>query len=323
MKFDLSIIVPIYNVEKFLVKCLTSIIDNSWGNIIYEIIIVNDGSPDRSADIAVEFANIYKNIVVITQENKGLGGARNTGIANAKGTYLFFLDSDDFLKTNKIQGVLKNAIKNDLDILEFGAERVDTNYEFLDRIFRKEHSEVLIGLDYIKKYDFENSVCNKIYRKEFLIDNQIKFFERTYVEDAPFNAESLTKAKRVQSIKDVPVVFYQNAESITRQRRTGDNLRKFIEDSIRVTSKINFIAYSDETRQARSVLQKRVSVFTSGIILMILKSKFSLAEKRRYFSELRTAELYPVKNKSEIFVRDVFIMITNNKLLLNVLLKLL
>ena len=321
MRPDLSFIIPVYNVEQFLAKCLHSIINNDWLQIQYEIVIVDDASPDQSLNIALEFSKQYANIKVISQENKGLGGARNTGIKEAKGNYLFFLDSDDFLKPNKIQKIIQTALDYKLDILEFGAERTDENYNFIDRIFFKQDSQILDGLSYLAIYNFENSVCNKLYRKMFLIDNNIEFFEKTYIEDAPFNAEAFSKAKMVKSLPITPVVFYQNRNSITRQKRTGENLRKFIGDSIKVTVKINEIATLAKMPKAQVVLQERVAVFTSGIILMILKSEFTLFDKKKYINQLYDCNLYPVKNYSGIFLRDVFILLINFRSFLQFLLR--
>lgn len=323
MNPHLSFIVPVYNVEQFLSKCLSSIIDNLWEGLAYEIIIVNDASPDGSLAIAETYASKQENIKVITQENKGLGGARNTGIEQATGQYLFFLDSDDYLIPNQIQKVVEKAFAHNLDIIEFGAERVDEHYHYLDHILKKNDTDVVNGITYIERYDFENSACNKLYRRKFLLENQIVFFERTYVEDAPFNAEAFAKCKRVLAVSDIPVIFYQNRNSITRQKRTGDNLRKFITDSVKVTARIDDIANLNKGNGAEKVLAKRVAVFTAGIMLMILRSNFSIDEKRNYIDSLTKSQLYPVKNRSGIVIRDLWIFLTNNKLILHLFLKIL
>lgn len=320
---DLSIIIPIYNVEKFLTKCINSVLDNDWSGIVYEIILVDDGSPDRSLDIALNFKNKYDNIKVISQKNKGLGGARNTGINNAEGKYLFFLDSDDYFLKDKFQEVVKIALENNIDILEFGALRVNENYQLIDNIFCKKNSDILDGLTYVGHYSFENSACNKIYNRAFLLQNAILFFEKTYVEDAPFNAEAFAKAKSVMSVSKIPVAFYQNRNSITRQNRTGENLRKFINDSIKVTRRIKEIEVSVTDRRAEKEFQKRISIFTSGTILMILKSKFTATEKKKYLNDLRNAGLYPIKNSTGIIIRDFFILIVNNRFILSFLFKIL
>lgn len=319
----LSFIVPIYNVERFLPKCLHSIIDNDWNEITYEIIIVDDASPDRSVEIAKEFAEKHENITVISQENKGLGGARNTGITKAKGDYLFFLDSDDFLKPNEIQELIKIATNNNLDLLEFGADRVDQHYRFIDQVFKKENSLILDGLSYIAKYNFDNSACNKLYKRSFIVENEIVFFENTYIEDAPFNAEAFSKAQRVQSVINTPIIFYQNQNSITRKKRTGENLKKFVADSIRVTNQINHISTVVDKPDAKMVFQKRVALFTSGILLMIIRSNLSITEKKAFVKELMNNDLYPISKFTDILQRDLFISIFNIKFILQLSLKIL
>jgi glycosyltransferase involved in cell wall biosynthesis len=323
MKPVLSFIVPIYNVEKFLAKCLNSVIDNNWQQMNYEIIIVDDASPDQSLNIANEFVNQYQNITIISQENKGLGGARNTGITKAKGDYLFFLDSDDFLKPNEIQELIKIATNNNLDLLEFGADRVDQHYRFIDQVFKKENSLILDGLSYIAKYNFDNSACNKLYKRSFIVENEIVFFENTYIEDAPFNAEAFSKAQRVQSVPNTPIIFYQNQNSITRKKRTGENLKKFVADSIRVTNQINHISTVVDKPDAKMVFQKRVALFTSGILLMIIRSNLSITEKKAFVKELMNNDLYPISKFTDILQRDLFISIFNIKFILQLSLKIL
>ena len=95
MKPAVSIVVPVYNVEAYLEKCLDSLVNQNFDN--YEVIIVNDGSTDKSKEIAQRYENKYSNVVLIDQKNKGLGGARNTGIEAVKGEYILFVDSDDYI----------------------------------------------------------------------------------------------------------------------------------------------------------------------------------------------------------------------------------
>ena len=97
----LSIIVPVYNVADYLPKCLDSLLVQDLSQNEYEIIVVNDGSTDNSGKIAEEYSKTYSNIILINQENQGLSGARNTGIQNAKGEYVQFVDSDDYLEPNR------------------------------------------------------------------------------------------------------------------------------------------------------------------------------------------------------------------------------
>ena len=128
---QLSIIIPMYNVEKYIHKCIHSVVQNNLKRDDFEIIIVDDESPDNSLSIATEIAKEFDNITIISQKNKGLGGARNTGIQNAKGKYVLFLDSDDFYTPNSLETILKIAFDNELEILEFGAIVVDSTNKII------------------------------------------------------------------------------------------------------------------------------------------------------------------------------------------------
>ena len=114
-----SIVVPIYNVERYLEKCLDSLVGQTYENI--ELILVNDGSTDRSLEIAKRYADRYEQIFLTSQANGGLSKARNTGIALAQGEYLCFLDSDDWLEFDTVQKIVSLMEKDDLDLCLFGA----------------------------------------------------------------------------------------------------------------------------------------------------------------------------------------------------------
>ena len=114
-KIDISLIVPVYNVEKYLKRALTSVENQTFKN--FEVIIVNDGSTDGSLEIISEFVDRNKNFTLINQENKGLGEARNVGIRHAKGRYVAFLDSDDFLEPEYLEKLYLSAIKTCADIV--------------------------------------------------------------------------------------------------------------------------------------------------------------------------------------------------------------
>ena len=115
----LSIIVPVYNVEKYLSKCLDSLLAQDIPISDYEIIIVNDGSTDSSLVIAESYSQTNSNIRVISQLNKGLGGARNTGIRSSEGKYLFFVDSDDTIQKNTLKPLLECMESKKLQVLRF------------------------------------------------------------------------------------------------------------------------------------------------------------------------------------------------------------
>lgn len=308
---DLSIVVPVYNVEKYLPKCLDSILETKWNNVSYEIIIIDDESPDGSLVIAKSYAEQYEVIQIISQENRGLGGARNTGIQNAQGTYIFFLDSDDFLIGDQMPEIINKARALDVDILEFSAQTVREDYSLIAEIFPVEDSIPVSGQEYYGYLHPSNSVCNKVYRRTFLQNNEILFIEKVYVEDAPFNLKSYLKASIVASYPLIPVAFLQNQSSITRQKRTGKQMVKFIEDSIMVTQYMSEYLSENLLSVTKGALERKLSVFVSGILLMIIHSEESWKKKKNYLDVLRGSDLYPMKFKSQIFVRDFFLLLVN------------
>ena len=127
-----SVIVPVYNVENYIIECLNSIVKIIPTDGSTEVIIVNDGSPDNSINLIENYIlnlndNIKNNFHILSQENRGLSGARNTGINNAKGRYLAFLDSDDVLQGDFFNDILAIIKKHNPDIVEFRAIRFDDN----------------------------------------------------------------------------------------------------------------------------------------------------------------------------------------------------
>ena len=118
----ISVIIPVYNVEKYLSKCIESVLEQDFSD--YEIILIDDGSTDTSGKLCDEYAENYSAIKVIHQQNKGLGGARNTGIEAAEGQYLLFVDSDDYIRDNIMTFLYDTAVCNDSDIVAFGMDYV-------------------------------------------------------------------------------------------------------------------------------------------------------------------------------------------------------
>ena len=145
---ELSIIIPVYNVQKYLEDCLLSIYKQSLSLETFEVIAVNDGSTDSSIDILREYGEIYPNLIIISQENKGLSKARNNGLAVASGKYVFFMDSDDFLCLDSLASLLSKAVEYDLDVLRFDYKFVDEKGDELDkktnRDKRKRYSDWLV-----------------------------------------------------------------------------------------------------------------------------------------------------------------------------------
>ncbi|MBR3161929.1 MAG: glycosyltransferase family 2 protein [Bacilli bacterium] len=209
----ISVIVPVYNVEKYLSKCIDSIINQTYKNI--EIIIINDGSNDCSQDIIDKYKKKYNNIKSYQQENQGLSIARNNGIKKARGNYLLFIDSDDFIKEDMVEVLYNNLVKykaqiSVVNICLYKNKKIideDNNYkiEVLD-------SENAIKETYINKY-FGPYAVNKLYDKKLF--KKIIFPVGKKSEDRFIIHKILSNAKKIVYIRETKYFYVQRENSIT------------------------------------------------------------------------------------------------------------
>lgn len=250
----LSIIVPVYNVEKYLEQCVTSIIDGNFNN--YEVILVDDGSKDTSGDICDKLANRYEEVKVIHQENKGLSGARNTGIKEATGEYLMFVDSDDFIKNNKNFIEIVNNLTE--DIIQY---KMIYYYEKKDEYLELKDINIYDNLDTKNKIlkllldgDLSISACNKIIKRQILIDNNLFFDETLLSEDIDWSLRLFMKVKSFKVINENVYVYRQQREgsiTTTVKPKTIESLYKIIsywldynyEDNEYKEAYMNYMAY--------------------------------------------------------------------------------
>lgn len=215
----ISLIIPTYNVEKYLEKCILSCINQDLPSDEYEIIIVNDGSTDTSLEIATRLAEEYHNIQIISQENKGLSGARNTGLLAAQGTYVWFIDSDDWIDTNCLSEMLSQAFSCDLDVLMF-----DLKFTYEDGTVKKKttvqssqrsQSKIYSGLEFLNKlYGLQTYAWLFIIKRDFLIDNNLSFAEGIYYEDMDFSPRMLLQAKKIKYLPRNIYNYFQRPGSI-------------------------------------------------------------------------------------------------------------
>lgn len=217
----LSIIIPIYNVEKYIRKTLESIFSQSYPTDSLEVIVVNDGTPDNSMSIVSEYALKYDNLRVIEQENQGLSGARNTGLTAAQGEYVWFVDSDDWIEDGGIEKVLA-LLNDDADVFMFKIREYDEEGNvLLTRSFHDDKKvEVVSGTDiifYEKKYEINLTPMQQyIIKRKFIEVNGLVFMCGIYHEDKEYAPKMLIAANIV---KIVPFVSYcylrRNSGSIT------------------------------------------------------------------------------------------------------------
>ncbi len=223
---EISVIVPVYKVEKYIRKCVDSILNQTMDDI--EIILVDDGSPDNCSEIIDQIKESDERIVVIHQENRGLGGARNTGIAKSRGKYIAFVDSDDWVSADFCESMYKKAKETQADLVLIGETLFhDESKEFCRgwRDFSRKNDtiEILNKSNFIECF---TPAWGRLYRKDYLILNNFKFIEKCFYEDNSWGCFFILKGAKV-AFAGNKYFYRQRFGSITanKEKNASDFLR--------------------------------------------------------------------------------------------------
>ncbi|MBR3325428.1 MAG: glycosyltransferase family 2 protein [Clostridia bacterium] len=255
-----SVIIPLYNAEKYIKRCILSIVNQTYKHL--EIIIINDGSTDKSLDIINCLKNKYDYIKVYTQKNKGVSSARNEGIKKSTGEYIFFADADDFLEPSCIQIMLEEAISLKADIIRSNYYLKNKNvYNFKEKkiydITNKENRKKIENL-YLNTYFF-NNVWGQLIKREII--KNIKFDIKLKMgEDFKFNLEILNNAKKIVVITDCLYNYTYN----TNGMNYNDSLEK-------IEKKIKDICSIYEWLYHRFNKKNVCKIFLRGLSPQLLK----------------------------------------------------
>lgn len=253
----LSVIVPVYNVEQWLLRCLESLYRQKLSEKEFEVVIVNDGSMDDSLNIAKMFAANHTNVNIISRENGGLSAARNTGLENAKGNYVWFVDSDDFIEPNSIKHPLEFAEENQLDVMCFYFQLAHENGTIQTLQYSPRRScEVLSGPDFVSETGFVMSPWAAIYRREFLLEQDLKFMEGILHEDEEFSPRAQFLAKRIAHLPDVVYNYFQRSGSIMKSARSSIRVKSFLA----ISDSLNefMLSRTEDGTPANNFFRKRI-----------------------------------------------------------------
>lgn len=233
-----SIIVPVYNVEKYLDKCLKSLVNQTFKD--FEIIIVNDGSPDNSSQIIENYRLKYSNMIkVITQQNQGLSDSRNNGLKLATADYIIFVDSDDYIELNMVEKLYKEITEKQADVVICGNNVVNENYELLSKAFPNKYE----SYDFVTQMIFGNlSAWNKIIKKSILDDKYLFFRSNVWYEDIDFSFKLFLKAKKIFILHENLYNYLLRSGSIMNSKNLIKNLDliKAFDEIIQYSKKSNY-----------------------------------------------------------------------------------
>lgn len=298
-----SVIVPVFNVEKYLSRCLDSIINQTLKDI--EIICVNDGSTDSSLNILENYKNKDNRIIIVNQKNLRLAAARNNGMKIAKGEYISFIDSDDYIQNNFLENMYNTAKNNDADVV---CSRVKA---FINDKYQDEH--YVNFWSFYNKYDniltksedkygiiYSCAVWNKIYRRDFLKYHNIWFYEDLYIEDVPFTHITAILSNKIVLVNNTH--YYYNIGNNSSNMMNAKKSKKVL-DTINMTKK------------SREFLEKKLLNNNDTIKYYQILDSFEIYNLFGWFNGINTK----YKNEYYKLMRKVFLNlnIENNNFILD------
>lgn len=299
---EISIIVPVYNCEPYIEECLKSISNQAFKD--FEALIVNDGSTDNSENIIMDFIKKDDRFKLLTKKNGGQSSARNLGLRCAKGKYIAFLDSDDFIKPEFFEKLHTRAEENKLDIVMSGIEvhneitgEITADDPYFSLLCFNENFDNKI-FDYNSCLDFIFRICvvpwNKLYKRRFLNKNNLRFIEGLNFEDNVFFLEAFLKAQRVEIVQEALVCY--RFFSLTSYSRTNDKQDFKKLDFFKIVKLQEKILKQNDLYEA---LKENFEKHKAGTLNYWYKKITYPKAKIIYFALLKLDEIY---NKTKMFI---------------------
>ena len=314
MKF--SIIVPVWNTEKYLRKCLTSILNQTYEN--YEVIIINDGSPDNSNQIIDEFVKNDNRFIDYSKENTGLSDTRNFGVKKATGDYLLFLDSDDYYNSELLEKL--NKCSKDNDIIKFGCTLVNNNYNLI-KTYKKTIFENINDVEALKILvtdELLDSTCIYAFKTSFYKKNKFEFLKNCRYEDFGLIPFVLLKAKTITSIEYNGYNYVKLENSFINDKSYLKEKNKFIDFVKQYQLLMKNINNSKE-------VQEKIDILNIYIVDCMVRKYNSLnlklkKEFKKIYNNEKIYKILPsnsLKRKVKKYVLainyKIYLMITNLK----------
>lgn len=294
----LSFIIPVYNVEKYLNECVESVFNQGLDEIDFEVLLIDDGSTDTSLEIVNRWVDIHTNVRVFHQENQGQAVARNLGIDNAKGDYLMFVDSDDYLLPNKIAKLLDIIYCQNLDSLIFNLiVQQEDGSNITSSIYGVGYNCTYTGNYIVSHFFVFGSMCRGIFLRKIFKDNSLHFNTGFTHEDSELCFRLYPVLEKVLFV-DEEVYFYRyNSQSTDRSISTA-KLRRNIESDAIVVAKVlsNLSSYSNEVQQRYKAIAG--SIMTSFFLRVKDGKIWQKSEFDNRIGWLRNLKVYPIKGQS-------------------------
>lgn len=300
-KCKLSIIIPMYNAEKYITRLLVSCYQQDLEEMLYEVIVIDDGSIDKSKDIVSEWQRTHTNLVYRYQDNAGQGLARNNGLGIAQGEYVWFVDSDDEIEQNCLGKLVEEAFSKELDmlfcneVLKFEDGRPDQKGDYEGMLYDK----ICSGEECFKRGFYAYAVSQCLIKQKLLKEQQLLFKPKRIGEDAELCYHLMAYAERVVFIHDTFYIYHVNGNSVTQANMDKPEVvRGKLLDTISVSESL--IALAEKIKKAKpfiaSCLKSRAEQIAFGALYSLWKQrKFLAGELPEMIAILKKERVLPFK----------------------------
>lgn len=319
----LSIIIPVYNSEKYISRCLDSLLNQKLSPTQYEIVVIDDGSSDKSQLIIKEYVELYSNLKLYSQQNLGVGMARNKGIDLAIGDYIYFIDSDDYIAHNVLSNLINYLEKFNLDILTFNSiGTINPNLnESLSKNNEKELESITSGIQFIANRPYKNEIWWYFIKRTFLVSSEIRFIKGRWMEDAIFTTELFLRTVRI-SHTNQDVHRHMITPNSAMTSKEPIHYVKVIRDNANaaVVFKSIIERINDEFLENRMCIKRlktRQQSFVFFMMVRMLQSSISLSEIKSILVHMESSGAYPLNsfigNDYNKLIYKILVKIFNNK----------
>lgn len=307
----LSILIAAYNVEKFIKKCINSCFDEQYAHL-YEIIVVNDGSTDNTLKIINALLPQISNLKIINQENRGLGAARNTGIENACGEYIWMIDGDDFLESKIIETLLGD-LKIGADCYGLNYNVVSENHELIYVKYPQNHIHSnLTGIEYYSKYLQNSYTWQYIFKKQIFIENNLRFRERINMQDSEILPKIMFHVTNFLYINKIAYNYVQQKNSFTNSSNPNKR-KKYFQSIIEVDNSLE--KFGNEIRNISTELYNAIQIKRKSLHMIIFNHlvffKYDSKTLKEVLNILKQNNFYPLQYNPRDLKKKILRIIIN------------
>ena len=303
----LTVVVPVYNTAKYLHRCMKSLLNQEFSTDEYEILVINDGSTDNSEEILMSYAAIYPNIRVIHQENSGVAMARNHGLMEAKGEFVCFVDSDDYVVYNGLSFVYSHYVNPDVDLIRYYVKFVyDSDMNIAEMVLS--NSEVTFqgcGISFLKKNGCDTFSYGFFYRRSYLENLHLSFQHYVLGEDLFFVTWTLLTNPRVISTTASIYRYCIRSNSATT-KRLSEHCRRGIGDLVETSCLLMEHSKSMNDDVLYKMMRQSLSRRMSMIFSRSFSANYNMVEYVEMLKKCERIDLLPLQYPTHSFSDFVF-----------------